>query len=1061
VSTRPRAEAPSRAIVLVTAIFGVLALALAGLVGLYWVGVLRPRLRNEAVAQAEILARSQANFIATALRSGSGAERQQAVSSALDELLLLRDPASEAAYFESIALEVDYDAVREEKGSLDIARGDARGGFPASAAVYDPRSSELLAVARFRVSDRFFEQLSRDVRRELLWVALAVEALLLLLWGTLVVLLGKLERQTQERRRAEQELSQQEQRYARLVNSLSTYFVYRKDASGRLASVSDSVFNVCGFSAGEFQERFAERLRSSTGAGSGERTFEIELVDRRENRHHVELSEVPVLDATGKLIAYDGIARDVTADRVFQEELRHAKEAAEAANRAKSQFLANMSHEIRTPLNAILGLAGLAERLASSPKQRDYLDKIRRSGRLLVEIIEDILDLSRIEAGRLEIQHHAFDLDELLADLADVVAVRAGQKGIEVLFAPQPDVPRRLAGDAVRLKQVLLNLLNNAVKFTEAGEIMVGIEALELRRDKAVLRFSVSDTGIGISAEHLPVLFEPFTQVDASTTRRYGGAGLGLAICRRLVRLMGGELSVESEVGKGSTFTFDATFELPGGARAARALAGEWSGLPVLLADDHPNARLALKGMLQSLSCRVTDVASGEEALAAARQAARGGHPFRLAVLDWKMPGLDGVETAARMASADAGLPEPPPVILVTAYDWQEATRHADEAGIAVVLHKPISPSTLHDAVQHALSPGARLRRETRGPSVRFAPGQEVLLVEDHPINRELARELLQQVGLKVTEAHNGLEALALLDAQRFDAVLMDVQMPVMDGIEAVHAIRAQERLQQLPVVAMTAHAMLGDRERFLEAGMSDYVPKPIEEQELYRALGRFLRLAANTGEDSGEIATTPLPAALPGLDLAAGVRRAGGNAYLYRRLLSGFLSEAGEIAPRLDALLHRGERSSALDLLHTLKGTAGTVGARRVADSAAALERALKEAPHRPLESAELFAALAEVCSGAAALALPAPAPPAAPAPALDQDSARRLLPLLERLAEDLANSNLAATSSFAELKQQLGGSSPAALEQLEACIHRLDFEAAAAHLAGIRSKLAEVAGA
>jgi two-component system sensor histidine kinase/response regulator len=1053
----PRSERSS--LLLVTAVFVVLALSLAALLSHYRVAVLEPRLADEARTNAEILARSQAGFLATALRAGTGADLERAVSTAVNELLLLRDPATGTPYFLRVELEIDYDAVLAKVGSLDIGRGEEMGGFPVKVPVQDPVSKELLGVARFRVSDRLLHQLSRDVRGELTRVSVLVLGLLVLLWATLVVLLRRLQGQTLRRYAAERELSEQAERYQRLVDNLSSYFVYRRDPEGRLTFVSDSVERVLGIPTRELTERHGLDI-PSTGASlsmRGDRTFEVELIDARGERHVVELSEVPVRGADGFLAAYDGIAHDVTGSRALAEELRHAKEQAESANRAKSQFLANMSHEIRTPLNAILGMTGLALRIVSSPKQRDYLDKIRASGRLLVEIIEDILDLSRIEAGRLEIQRTEFDLDDLLADLADVVSVRASAKGIEVLFALAPDVPRRLAGDPVRLKQVLLNLLNNAAKFTEAGEIVVTIAAPELRRERAVLRFAVRDTGIGIPPEHLARLFEPFTQVDPSSTRRYGGAGLGLAISRRLVRLMGGDLTVESAPGKGSTFSFTATFELPRGAAGPRVLAPEFRQLPVLVADDLASAREALGGMLESMSCKVTAVGSGEDAVSEIARAARAGRPYRLAVLDWQMPGLDGVQTAVRLHAA--GDSERPKVILVTAYDWEEASRQAEQSGVSVVLHKPVSPSALHDAVVHALAPGARLhRRDAAGSDVRFADGQEVLLVEDHPINRELGRELLRQAGLRVTEAQNGVEALELLGERRFDAVLMDVQMPVMDGVEAVRLIRSEPELAGLPVIAMTAHAMLGDRERFLEAGMTDYVAKPIDEGELFAVLARWLRVEGAGGPAVATPPPTGLPAAVAGIDVAGGLRRVGGKVELYRRLLAGVMRDLGEALPRLAALVREGATMDALRLLHTLKGTAGTVGADRVAAAAASLEATLRT-PGSAVVLDELFAAAEEARRGAAQTSESA-APARSGEPTLTPRVAFVALPIALRLAGLLADSNLAATECVAELDAALEGGLRGPVRELAAAVDRLDFTVASGHLDEIQRALDATVG-
>jgi two-component system sensor histidine kinase/response regulator len=1043
---------------LVTLVFVLLGVALAGLMTAYRSVVLEPRLRGEAVNNAEILARSQVNFLSGALRAG--ADRRRSVEAAAGELLLLRDPASSTPYFLGVELLIDYDVVHAERGSLDLRRGERAGGFPVEVGLFDPTTDELMGVARLNVSDRFFTQLSRDVRRELLWVTAALEGLLALLWGTLVVILQHLDRQTRRRHEAEQQLSEQAQRYERLVNSLSNYFVYRKDREGRLLSVGESVKSVLGFSPSELMQRFGDRLAIPADVTIvPERTFQVELLDEHASRHHVELSEVPILDDERRVIAFEGIARDVTAHRILEEELRRAKDQAEAASRAKSQFLANMSHEIRTPLNAILGMTGLAQKLAVSTKQRDYLEKIRSSGRLLVEIIEDILDLSRIEAGKMEIQHEEFDLDEILADLADVVSVRTSPKGIEVLFTPQADVPRRLRGDAVRLKQVLLNLLNNAAKFTDAGEIVVAIEPVEVRRDRAVVRFSVRDTGIGIPSEHLSRLFEPFTQVDASSTRRYGGVGLGLAISRRLVRLMGGDLIVESAPGRGSTFSFTADFEIPPSASSRpRTLAEEFRDLPVLVVDDLASARLALGVMLETLSCKVTTAKSGDEALEEVSRAAAHGRPYRLALLDWQMPGLDGVQTAQRLAGAAAG-PEPPKVILVTAYDWEEAARQADAAGIAVVLHKPVSPSALHDAVLQALRPDGRLvRRPFAAVEARFAPGQRVLVVEDHPVNRELARELLTQAGLEVSEAQNGIEALERLESERYDAVLMDVQMPDMDGLECVRIVRERPSLAALPVVAMTAHAMLGDRERFLEAGMSDYVAKPIDEAELFRVLGRWLRASDRAPSLQGASPSPSMPP-LPGIAVAAGLRRAAGNVGLYRRLVVSFLSDVKGSAPEIERRLRAGAITDALAALHTLKGTAATVGAERIAELAAELESALKTRPTEAVGLHDLAAAIEEVQEGAAMLRDEPAA--AGPEPGVSAPVARRALGISVRLRAELVSSNLAATDSFAQLKGVLGSALGAEVRDLGGAIDHLDFPAAVARLDGIEAELARAAGA
>jgi CheY-like chemotaxis protein len=600
----------------------------------------------------------------------------------------------------------------------------------------------------------------------------------------------------------------------------------------------------------------------------------------------------------------------------------------------------------------------------------------------------------------------------------------------------------------VRLKQILLNLLNNALKFTSRGEIVVEIAPGEIRRDRVELRFSVRDTGIGIEEKHVATLFEPFTQVDSSMARRFGGAGLGLAICRRLVRIMGGDIHVDSTPGAGSTFTFTAHFDLPRGASGPRRLADEFRDLPVLVADDNSSARVVLTNMLRSLSCRVTPVASGEEAIAEAERAAREGRPFRLALLDWKMPGIDGAEAAARL-SRNQALPSRLPVVLVTAYEREYASRNARDIGVDAVLHKPVSPSTLHDTLLSVLAPEHTPIVRTSPQTTAFGAGRRVLLVEDNEINRQVARELLTLAGLEIVEAHNGYDALNRLAVESFDAVLMDVQMPELDGIETVKAIRAQENLRALPVIAMTAHAMLGDRERFLDCGMNDYIAKPIEEEQLLGVLSRWVPPPpAERGEgprSGGE--------GLPGLDIADGVRRASGNAALYRRLLGELRHDAETILPKLRSALNGGMTREALDLLHTLKGSSATLGARAVSEQSALLEARVRAGETVSLD--DLSVLLNELTASISRLVDETPAAvPNAPAQPLPKPD---LIPIARRLDEQLARNNLAAVSAFEELKSAAGAHLREPMLQLELSLDRLDFESARAHLRHIERQIVE----
>ncbi len=1030
-------------VVLISAIFLLLAATLAGVMAFYWIAVLRPRLQTEAVAQAEMVARSQTNTIISAIRSADGTQRVRNLVTALDELLLLQDAQTKTPFFRSVELKIDYEVIPAEKGTLDLRRGATdEGGFRTEVALYDPQTFELIGVATFRVSDRFFLQLSSDVRRELVIVSLAVLALLALVWAVMIFLLTKVNRQ-------QRAIVDQEQKYERLVETLSTYFIYRRNPGGDVTFVSDSASRLFGMQPGEVMTQLQQRLAPPAREGETERNYAITLTDDDDAIRHVEVSELRVIGDDGEIEAFDGIARDVTTQKIVEEELRQAKEHAESADRAKSAFLANMSHEIRTPLNAILGMTTLAQKQNPSLKLSEYLGKIGSSARLLTELIEDILDLSRIETGRIEIARIDFDLDDMLAELSDVVGVRAGEKNIEILFNTASEVPRRLRGDPTRLKQVLLNLLNNALKFTTKGEIVVDINATETRRDRAELRFSVRDTGIGIAQEHIPTLFEPFTQVDATMARRFGGMGLGLAISRRLVRMMGGEMQVESTVGAGSTFSFSAQFDLPRGAVGLRRLADEFRNLPVLVADDNTSARAVIANMLQSLSCRVTAVESGDAAVKEAIRAARDGQPYRLAVLDWRMPGLDGAQAAAQLAKA-AELKPHLPVILVTAYEREYANARGREIGIDAVLHKPVSPSMLHDAVVNVLVPGTPYRpRVFDQPQVRFEGGKRVLLVEDNEINREVAREMLRATGLEVEEAHNGYQAMERLAASKYDVVLMDVQMPELDGVETVKAIRAARgKFEKLPVIAMTAHAMLGDRERFLEAGMSDYIAKPIEEKQLLAVLAKWLDVGQTfLSGQTGMSGPHDIPEILPGLMAGDGIRRTSGNVALYKRLLAEFRKE-------LDA-----DEPMNADRLHTLKGSSSTLGARRVAEAAAALEQRARKG--EPLFFDELRSAIEEVKESISRVIPSVSEGSGRVGSDIAPHTPRPLAPLgvtleiAKRMDDHLKDNNLAAVACFDELKSLVGPNFNAPMQQLEASLDKLDFDAARAHLAAITAEL------
>lgn len=541
-----------------------------------------------------------------------------------------------------------------------------------------------------------------------------------------------------------------------------------------------------------------------------------------------------------------GLHLDVTEQRLAQRALHEAKYSAEQANRAKSDFLATMSHEIRTPMNAVIGMTHLIGRTELTAKQADYVRKIESSAKSLLGIINDILDFSKIEAGKLEFETVDFNLDTVLENLAHIMAVRKAEKeSLEVLFRIDPDVPRYLNGDPLRLGQVLTNLGANAIKFTESGQVLVAVKCLEQDQQKAVLEFRVEDTGIGMSMDEQKRLFQPFSQTDSSTTRKYGGTGLGLSICKRIVDLMNGRIIVESEPGRGSRFLFSVTLPLASqNPSPARHLSADLRHLEVLVADDNATSREILEELLLGFGYKVTLASTGLEALdeVKARKALKPGQskPFDLVLLDWKMPGMDGIEAAKQIQQSCA---EAPPVtILVTAYGREDVARSAQTAGVSSVLSKPVNESLLFDAIANAFGTQSPIPPSAPQRGTVTFSGQRVLLVEDNEVNQQVARELLEQAKLEVFIAGHGREAVEALKQQQFDIVLMDVQMPVMDGLTATRLIRKDKLAPKTPIVAMTANAMQGDRDICLDAGMDDYVAKPIEPDELMATLRRYLQ---------------------------------------------------------------------------------------------------------------------------------------------------------------------------------------------------------------------------
>jgi PAS domain S-box-containing protein len=776
----------------------------------------------------------------------------------------------------------------------------------------------------------------------------------------------------------------------------------------------------------------------------------------------------PLRSASGTITHYVAVKEDVTQQKKDQEELRQARKTAEEATQAKSMFLANMSHEIRTPMNAIIGMSYLALKTDLSPKQHDYVQKIHNASTSLLGIINEILDFSKIEAGKLQLDPVPFILDEVMDSVFNLTHAQANAKGLEFLYHIAPDIPQNLVGDPLRLAQIMTNLINNAVKFTASGSITIDGQIVSRTDAKIELRFSVADTGIGMAPEQVARLFQAFTQADGSTTRKYGGTGLGLTISKRLIEMMGGSIVVDSAVSVGSTFSFTAWFELTEKSTEKRRIVPDaLNDLRVLVVDDNPIAREILHDYLTSMHFRVDEVDGGKAAIEAVQYAAE--DPYSLILMDWQMPEMDGIE-AARRIKQELALDKPPAIAMVTSFDREEIYAQAERYNLDGVLIKPVTPSHLLDLTVRLFAPQSPEKDRNRQPMQEKTygiDGLRILLAEDNEINQQIALELLQSQGVIVSIAPNGLAAVeAVLQVspdEPFDLVLMDLQMPDMDGYEATAIIRRQ--CQTLPIIAMTAHAMAEERENCLAAGMNDHVSKPIDPHALFVTIARWTagkkeRIGQAVCAALPEMASEPDRAALGQdlvrtLDTGTGLKRVAGNESLYHKLLRQYVSGQAAAVVRLREQLTVGELESVGLIAHSLKGVSGNIGALALAELAASLEQAIKKGT--TVAECRMFLAEIEqqfeVLRQAILRYLPDEVEPVSPDNVKPLN--RELRAELQQLGALLAQNDGEALDRFDSLRQELSASLPQdELSGLALRIAQFEWESAQKQIAALLEK-------
>ena len=677
--------------------------------------------------------------------------------------------------------------------------------------------------------------------------------------------------------------------------------------------------------------------------------------------------EMPGLRADGKVIdlemaltssmqqgelLFTAFLHDITDRKQLLKSLHETLEVAESANRVKSHFMANMSHEIRTPMNAVIGFTELSLQANCSPVIHNYLKKTKSASHALMGIIDDILDFSKIEAGKLEVDPVEFDLHALFDRLANLFAQQITEKGIELILSIPATINDTFFGDVRRLEQVLINLIRNAIKFTEMGTITVTVELKKQNHNMTTALFSVTDSGIGIEETQLLHLFEPFVQADGSMTRKYGGTGLGLTICKSLVNMMGGDITASSSLGTGSTFIFNLPFQYRATTLKKQPHIPQYlQNIAVLLVDKSEKNQHVVMDILGLFFKTVHAVSSGEAALVELQKAIRTKQVYGLVIINWQLPGMDGIETIAKMVrihTSASNKIEMPKCIMMTAFGKETLRKQAQEVGVSAFIHKPTTRTQLSNAIMEVfgernamtVQPARLLAESTE--ATQIIGGASILLVEDNVINQEIATALLTKVGLHVSIANNGVEAVKMVYQSSYDAVLMDVQMPYMNGLEATRIIRKQAQFDHLPIIAMTAHVLLSEQKACLQAGMNAHLAKPIRPERLYGALTQWIGPIQQPNTAPAENEEIELPE-IAGIEQTHGLQRVAGNHRLYRQLLIRFREEYHHTTKKIDDALKKGDMKAAEYLVHTVRGVASNLGAEGLSRHAEALEQAIK----------------------------------------------------------------------------------------------------------------------